>query len=137
MELGEKNPLEGFEIDYNSGLPTWIQVKNRLSYLIGSGEYAAGDRLPTVRALAVALDISYNTVNRAYMDLEREGYISTRKGRGTFVAERNDVGAARMTDTPVELLIDGMIRACGEAGMADDDIVAMVRARLAYRRMPR
>ena len=59
-------------------------------------------RLPTVRALAVDLDISYNTVNRAYMDLEREGYITTRKGRGTFVAERREVGAARAVDSPVE-----------------------------------
>ena len=41
-------------------------------------------QLPTVRALAIDSDISYNTVNRAYMDLEREGYINTRKGRGNF-----------------------------------------------------
>ena len=76
--------LESFAIDHSSGLPVWIQIKNRIAYLIGSGAFVPGDRLPTVRALAVDLDISYNTVNRAYMDLEREGYISTRKGRGTF-----------------------------------------------------
>ena len=96
------NPLATFEIDYNSGLPVWIQAKNRIASLIGTGEYAPGDRLPTVRALAVDLDISYNTVNRAYMDLEREGYITTRKGRGTFVAERREVGADRAADTAVE-----------------------------------
>ena len=126
--------LESFELDYSSGLPVWIQVKNRIAYLIGSGEYSAGDRLPTVRALAVDLDISYNTVNRAYMDLEREGYITTRKGRGTFVAERNDVGAARATDSPVDLLIDEMINACSHAGLNEDDILAMVKARLAHRK---
>ena len=126
--------LESFELDCSSGLPVWIQVKNRIAYLIGSGEYSAGDRLPTVRALAVDLDISYNTVNRAYMDLEREGYITTRKGRGTFVAERNDVGAARATDSPVELLIDDMINACSHAGLNEDDILAMVKARLAHRK---
>lgn len=129
------NPLQSFEIDYNSGLPTWIQVKNRVAYLIGSGAFAAGEKLPTVRALAVDLDISYNTVNRAYMDLEREGYITTRKGRGTFVAEQCNVGAARATDSPVELVIDDMIRACSNAGLDDDDILSMVEARLAYRRM--
>ena len=63
----------------------WIQVKNRIAYLIGAGKYLPGDKLPTVRALAVDLDSSYNTINRAYMDLEREGYISTRRGKGTFV----------------------------------------------------
>lgn len=127
------NPLANFKIDYNSGLPVWIQVKNRIAYLIGAGEYQTGDRLPTVRSLAVSLDISYNTVNRAYMDLEREGYISTRKGRGTFVAEQKEIGAARATDSPVELLIDDMIRACNGAGMNDEDIIAMVKARLAYK----
>ena len=125
------NPLASFELDYNSGLPVWIQVKNRIAYLIGSGEYKAGDQLPTVRSLAVDLDISYNTVNRAYMDLEREGYISTRKGRGTFVAERHAVGAALAADNPVELLADDLIRTCANAGMADDDILALVQARLA------
>ena len=112
------NPLATFEIDYNSGLPVWIQVKNRIARLIGTGEYAAGDRLPTVRALAVDLDISYNTVNRAYMDLEREGYITTRKGRGTFVAERREVGADRAADAAIELVIDDMIRACANAASA-------------------
>ena len=127
------NQLASFEIDYASGLPVWIQVKNRIAYLIGAGEYAPGDQLPIVRALAVSLDISYNTVNRAYMDLEREGYIVTRKGRGTFVVERREVGAARATDNAIELLADDLIRTCSHAGMADDDIVALVEARLAHR----
>ena len=118
--------LESFAIDHSSGLPVWIQVKNRLAYLIGTGAFAAGDRLPTVRSLAIDLDISYNTVNRAY--------ISTRKGRGTFVSERNDVGAARAGDTSVELLIDDMIRACSASGLTDDDIVARVEARLEHRK---
>lgn len=129
--------LESFAIDHSSGLPVWIQIKNRIAYLIGSGAVVPGDRLPTVRALAVDLDISYNTVNRAYMDLEREGYISTRKGRGTFVAERHDLGAHTASDSPIELVIDDMIRVCSNAGLADDDIVAMVEARLAHREFMR
>ena len=139
---GPNRVVDGVEIDageavYNSGLPVWIQVKNRIAYLIGSGEYKAGDQLPTVRSLAVDLDISYNTVNRAYMDLEREGYISTRKGRGTFVAERHAVGAALAADNPVELLADDLIRTCANAGMADDDILALVQARLAQNSLTR
>ena len=129
--------LESFAIVHSSGLPVWIQIKNRIAYLIGSGAFVPGDRLPTVRALAVDLDISYNTVNRAYMDLEREGYISTRKGRGTFVAERHDLGAHTASDSPIELVIDDMIRVCSNAGLADDDIVAMVQARLAHREFMR
>ena len=124
--------IEALEIDYESGLPVWMQVKNRLSYLIASGEYEAGDRLPTVRALAVDLDISYNTVNRAYMDLEREGYISTRKGRGTFVAEI-DTKVVPAIDETVTALADEMIRAGSYAGMSDDAILSMVRSRIDHK----
>ncbi|MEG1518113.1 MAG: GntR family transcriptional regulator [Raoultibacter sp.] len=124
--------LDSFEIDYGSGLPVWIQIKNRIAYLIASGEYVAGERLPTVRALAVSLDISYNTVNRAYMDLERENFISTRKGRGTFVAE-DTKGVIPLADNSVTLLTDEMIRAGSNAGMSSDDILALVKTRLAQK----
>ena len=50
------------------------------------------------------------------------------------MSERNDVGAARAGDTSVELLIDDMIRACSASGLTDDDIVAMVEARLEHRK---
>ena len=131
------DPLQSFEIDYNSGLPVWIQLKNRISYLIGAGEYKEGHKLPTVRALAVALDISYNTVNRSYMDLEREGYITTRKGRGTFVAARSEGGEEEAGEGAIELLIDDMIRACTEVGMDDENILTQVQERLTRRKSGR
>ena len=54
--------LETFALDHTSGLPVWIQIKNRIAYLIGSGAYGPGDRLPTVRALAVDLDMMMNVL---------------------------------------------------------------------------
>ncbi len=125
-------PLESFELDYGSGLPVWIQVKNRLAFLIATGVYSAGDRLPTVRALAVSLDISYNTVNRAYMDLERDGYISTRQGRGTFVSDITNNSMPTTNDAAV-LLADEMIQAGINAGMSNEDIIALVMSRIAER----
>lgn len=122
-------PLDTFELDYGSGLPVWIQVKNRLAFLIATGEYSAGDRLPTVRALAVSLDISYNTVNRAYMDLEREGYITTRQGRGTFVSDITNNLVPTANDAAV-LLADEMIQAGINAGMSEKDILKLVKNRL-------
>ena len=130
-------PLTSFQLDHSDGLPVWMQLRNKIAYLIASGSYHEGDKLPTVRVLADELDVSQNTVIRAYMDLEREGYISTRKGRGTFVAERHDLGAHTASDSPIELVIDDMIRVCSNAGLADDDIVAMVQARLAHREFMR
>ena len=123
-----------FTADESSDIPLWVQLKHRMAYLIESGFYAPGDQLPTVRRLAVDLDISYNTVNRAYMDLEREGYITTRKGRGTFVLARNSVGCARAENSALDLLVDDMIKTCATAGMDDSDIVALVEKRLDYRK---
>jgi len=125
------NLLESFEIDYKNGLPVWIQVKNRLAYLIATGVYSAGDRLPTVRALAVSLDISYNTVNRSYMDLEREGYISTRPGRGTFVSDIKNRSLPVVNDT-VTMLAEEMIKAAHNAGMDDAGILELINRLLEH-----
>ena len=124
--------LKDYAVDHGSGTPVWIQLRNRISYLIGKGRLKEGDRLPTVRALAVALDISYNTANRAYMDLEREGYVVTRKGRGTFVANRRSVGANRGGDSALDLLIDEAIRQCIAEGLDDDDIMGLVSDRILF-----
>ncbi len=126
--MAEHDPLSEFELDYSSGLPVWVQLKNRIAYLIGTNSYKQGDQLPTVRKLAVDLDISYNTVNRAYMDLEREGFITTRKGRGTFVAEA-PVGSGA-DNSHAELVVDEMIRACQSAGMNSKEILDLVKHRL-------
>ena len=62
-------------IDDDSGIPIWLQLRNRLIYLITSGFYDTGDKLPTVREMAVELGINYNTVSKVYQDIERDGYI--------------------------------------------------------------
>lgn len=121
--------LESFDIDHGSGLPVWIQIKNRIAFLIRSGEYQPGEKLPTVRALALDLDISYNTVNRSYMDLEREGFLITRRGRGTFVSEQAPSNHSG-TEYEVSLLVDEMVRIARQGGLSDNDIIQTVQNRL-------
>ena len=53
-----------FELDENSSIPIWLQLKNRFIYLITSGYYLPGDQLPTVRGLAADVEVNYNTVSR-------------------------------------------------------------------------
>jgi GntR family transcriptional regulator len=121
--------MNEFTIDDNSGIPVWIQVRKRLVFLILSGKYQPGEQLPTVRELAVQLDINYNTVNKVYQDLERDGFISTRRGRGTFVAEIDSKRLLAL-DNKVDLLADELVREGFDFGMTGDEIVQTVKTRV-------
>jgi GntR family transcriptional regulator len=132
-EATDRSPNDiPISIDASCGIPLWLQLRNRLTYLITSGHFRCGDRLPTVRNLAVDLGVNFNTVSKVYRDIERDGYIVSRQGAGTFVSDeyRNREGAA-LTET--DLLIDEFIRECLELGVPKDDIAGLVIERLMNR----
>lgn len=120
---------ETISIDLDSGVPIWLQLRNRLVFLIASGRYSPGDKLPTVRELAVDLGVNYNTVSKVYQDIERDGYIVSRRGKGTFVAERPAEEVQNDLDE-VEVLTDDYIRQCLELGVPLGDIAGLVSRRV-------
>jgi Predicted transcriptional regulators len=69
--------------------PIYLQIEERIRQAIMAGEAKAGEELPSIRGLAQDLRVSAITTKRAYDDLEREGFIVTSPGRGSFVAEPN------------------------------------------------
>ena len=73
-------------LNYRDARPIYEQVCDGLRRLIVSGAIADGDKLPSVRALATQLAINPNTIQRAYAELEAEGYIYSVAGRGSFVS---------------------------------------------------
>jgi len=73
-------------VEPESKVPIYIQVEEQIRSLIAAGQLRPGDRLSTIRELAADLRVNYNTVARIYLDLDRDGIISTQRGRGTFVA---------------------------------------------------
>lgn len=77
--------MAGLKIDHRSGRPVYSQIVDGIKALIYSSRLQSGFQLPTVRALAAALDINPNTAARAYRELERDGVINSRVGRGSFV----------------------------------------------------
>ena len=72
-----------------SGQPIYDQITSQIKGLILSGELHAGDALPSMRALAKDLRISVITTKRAYEELEREGFLVSIPGKGSFVAQAN------------------------------------------------
>lgn len=74
-------------IDYKDTRPLYEQIVEKIKILILNGVLEADSKMPSVRNMAVDLSINPNTVQRAYAQLEREGFIYTVKGRGNFVSE--------------------------------------------------
>lgn len=73
----------------SSDKPIYEQITQQIKQTILSGKLTAGEPLPSIRALAKDLKISVMTTKRAYADLERDGFIETVAGKGSFVAQRN------------------------------------------------
>lgn len=118
-----------FEVDLNSDVPLWIQLRRRIAYLIDSGYFQPGDRLPTVRGLAADLAINYNTVNKAYLDLSSNGYLESTRGRGVFVRSIEG-GMGRERAEEVDSIIGDCISACFELGLSLDDVRRCVDAKV-------
>ena len=76
------------KLDLKSGVPFYRQVIDQVKAAIATEALSPGDRLPTVRQLAVDLSINPNTVSRAYTELELTGLVETQMGSGTFVGSR-------------------------------------------------
>lgn len=102
-------------IDFRGGEPVYLQLKERLRGYIISGVYKPNERMPSVRELAAGLSVNPNTIQRAYRELEEEGYIYTVSGRGSFAADgeqvfgkRKEELITRFSDTVKELLFLGV-----------------------------
>jgi GntR family transcriptional regulator len=76
------------QLDLKSGVPFYRQIIDQVKSAIATGQLEPGDRLPTVRQLAVDLSVNPNTVSRAYTELELTGLVDTHMGSGTFVGQK-------------------------------------------------
>ena len=75
------------QLNYRDTRPFYQQIKDNVRQLVVSGALKKDEKLPSVRDMAASLAINPNTIQRAYRELESEGYIYTLSGKGTFVAE--------------------------------------------------
>ena len=78
-----------FKLDPKSGVPFYKQIVDQIRFGISSGSLRVGEQLPTVRALAVQLQINLNTVTKAYKELEIQKILETQQGTGTFIGNNS------------------------------------------------
>ena len=95
------------QINYRDTRPFYQQIKDNVRHLVVSGALKKDDKLPSVRELAASLAINPNTIQRAYAELERQGYIYSVKGRGSFVADNRQIRERKRQEIwdQLELLI--------------------------------
>ena len=111
-------------LDYKDRRPIYEQVAEKLEELMLLGVLGENEPLPSVRSLAMELSINPNTIQRAYAELERQGYIYTVKGKGSFVAENSVMKEKRKKDLLIQVseVIDEAIR----LGISGEEIKNMV-----------
>lgn len=90
------------QLNYRDSKPIYEQIKDGFRKLIISNSLSANEKLPSVRELAASLTINPNTIQRAYRDMESEGYLYTIAGKGTFVAERKEIYDTRQQELLTE-----------------------------------
>ncbi|MEF9955091.1 MAG: GntR family transcriptional regulator [Clostridium sp.] len=90
-------------IDFKDRRPIYEQVVEKMSNLMIRGILEQDSQLPSVRSIATDLSINPNTIQRAYAELEREGYIYSVKGKGSFVAENHQIKAQKKREVYIKL----------------------------------
>ena len=123
-------------VDRGEPLPLHVQLSEQMRYHIEVGAWEPGYRLPTVRFLAGSLGVNYGTVRAVYTELEREGFVVTQQGRGTFVTGHPP--RSRDLGLRVETLIDGALIDADRMGVTAEEFarLAYLRAKAFRRKVP-
>ncbi len=129
VEVQEKNKRERntamILLDQMDRRPIYEQITEKLSELMIRGILSENSALPSVRNLAAELSINPNTVQRAYIELEREGYIYSVKGKGSFVSPIDKLKAKKLDELNLTLRTD--IERARIAGVREEELIQTVR----------
>jgi GntR family transcriptional regulator len=120
----------GFKLDLKSGVPFHRQIVDQIRYGIASGRLLPGEQLPTVRELAVQLQVNPNTVRKAYSDLELLGILNTQQGTGTFVGDQEIEIGDEEKQRMLRQICDELVARGHQYNLTLKDIVEHLQRRL-------
>lgn len=112
--------------------PMYVQIMEQVKQRVAVGDWAPGGEIPSIRELAIALRVSVITVKRAYLELEREGVIVTRQGKGSWVAEGSGLGPG-LLEAELGGHLDRALEVAGRLGLTRDEITARLHERMERR----
>ena len=112
-------------LDLKDARPLYEQIVERFKHLILCGALPEDEKLPSVRNLAMELSINPNTIQKAYAELEREGFIYSVKGRGNFVAANNSLKEAKKEEIKTQIL--ALVKEGEAIGLTRDEIIDILK----------
>lgn len=115
--------------NFDPNLPIYLQIMNFVKKLIVRGILKPGDKIPSVRDMALFLGVNPNTVQKAYEELEREGTIFTKRGQGNFVNDDENI-VERIKETMVKELVERYRKELEELGISKKEIFDLLKEML-------
>ena len=119
-----------FGLDVKSGVPFHRQIVDQIKYGIASGRLLPGEQLPTVRELAVHLQVNPNTVRKGYSELEILGILNTQQGTGTFVGQKEVEIGETEKERMLEQICSELVARGNQYGFTLEEIVAHLQRRI-------
>jgi len=115
------------KIDLKSNKPIYEQIIQQIKEGIIKGIFKSGDLLPSVRKLAVMLEINPNTVSKAYQEMERQGIIVTIRGKGTFIDEIKNDSINEVKILEIVNKLKPLILELKYMGLKEDEIIDLIK----------
>src|SRR5690348_11081184 len=113
-------------ISQTDARPMYLQIMEQIRARVAARDWPPGKELPSIRALAAALNVSVITIKRAYLDLEKEGVIVTRHGKGSFVADVNGL-AGELKEAQLDQHLDEAAAIARQLGLSEDELATRLR----------
>ena len=125
-EPSAKKGLISFTLNPDNGVPIYRQIIQQIEYAILSGRMRPGDRLPTIRSLAVELKTNPNTIAKAYGELEIRGILATQVGSGTYISDKKPVVEDDSLSRKIQEVLARFLQEMRNLGVEKRELVKLI-----------
>ncbi|MEC1659114.1 GntR family transcriptional regulator [Bacillus mojavensis] len=112
--------------DFQSSKPIYMQIADQIFYRLVRKELVPGDKLPSVREMAIQTKVNPNTIQRTYSEMERLGIVETRRGQGTFIAEKAEI-VDELKERLTREVFKSFIHQMAELGLTKEEMMAGIK----------